>query len=260
MPQAFLSHSSKDKQIVHKVMDALNRSLVKTWIDEESIAGGKRLIEMISSGIAKSRYFFAFLSTDYLASNWCMDELHRAYSYFQRDEVLLIPVLLDSRDKLRLAALPPERRAFIEPLFQQIKYVEFDRYNEEKSIASLLDAFWMNELVRFEPIRVVTMGSIRVQKIELKLQIKDLPSNFLETCGLEIEGFMAESKLDPAPIQSDLPVAISGGGPIWLYAYLIIPFKNRRTVYVYNKPSNGYICVYSLPSDDALGQMLKESN
>jgi hypothetical protein len=40
MPQAFLSHSTNDKQLVLKVRDYLDNSLVYTWIDQSNIPGG----------------------------------------------------------------------------------------------------------------------------------------------------------------------------------------------------------------------------
>ncbi len=257
MPQAFLSHSSKDKRIVHKVLDALKKSLVKAWIYDREIAGGEGLLEAVTAGLSQSQYCVAFLSTNYLTSSWCMDELQWAYSLYQNGKLRLLPVLLDEREQLRLENLPAPRQAFVDLLLRQIKYVAFDRYDEDKSIAAILKEFWANEFVQFEPIKIETIDGVTVQLIKYGLNAKSLPSNFLQEWQFDIEEFIATDKTDGKPIQLDLPVAFSGVAINWLITYLTIPFKNRRTVFVYNQNTQDYVCVFSLPHDKMLGKTLK---
>ena len=261
MPQVFLSHSFKDKKIVLKIRDAFANSLISPWIDEGQIPGGSRLIDKIASGIGKSKYFAFFVSNHYLTSKWCMDELYRAYSFYQQGALVLFPVLLEEMDKLCWDDLSEEQCIFLRPLLNQIKYVSFDPYDEAGSIARLLNDFWMNEKVRFEPIAIETIEGKKIQVIRLSVDKgvdnKGLPTDFLETWDLRIEDFFAGNATHPAVILPDLPVAFFGGAPNWLLAYLLIPFKNQRTVYVYNNTTKDYICVFSLPADHALGDVLK---
>ena len=257
MPQAFLSHSSKDKRIVHRILDALKKSLVKALIYDREIAGGEGLLEAVTAGLSQSQYCLVFLSTNYLASSWCVDELQWAYSLYQKGELRLLPVLLDERGQLGLEHLPAARQPFVDLLLRQIKYVQFDRYDEEKSIAAVLKEFWANESVQFDPIKIETIDGVMVQLIRYGLNTKALPSNFLQGWHLDIEEFIATDKADGKPIQMVLPVAFSGVAINWLITYLTIPFKNRRTVFVYNQNTQDYVCVFSLPHDQMLGKTLK---
>lgn len=91
------------------------------------------------------------------------------------------------------------------------------------------------------------------------MQTKKLESDFLATWDFDIEAFLAQSEdnRDNKPITHNLPVAFNGAGPIWLYTSMVIPLKNRLSVFVYNRPDDEYICVYSLPKDDMPGKVLK---
>lgn len=257
MPQAFLSHSTKDKQLVLKVRDHLDNSLVYTWIDQRNIPGGGSLIQQIMQGISKSQYFLAFLSNDYLQSNWCFDELEQAYALHQDGKVTIIPILLESQDQLDLKSLADTRRAFWEAVFKRIKYVEFDRHNVAQSLNNVAEAFWRNELIRFEPIRTIKVNGTELQVVEFKIPGSNLPVDFLRHWDLKIEDFLATSPHEHKPIKFEVPVALYGPGPNWLYAFLTLPFKNRNTVFVFNSRTSEYICVYSKTAGIELGMVLK---
>lgn len=257
MPQAFLSHSTKDKQLVLKVRDHLENSLVYTWIDQSNIPGGGSLIQSIMQGIGKSKYFLAFLSNDYLQSNWCFDELEQAYGLHQDGKVTIIPILLESQDQLDLKSLSDPRRVFWETVFKRIKYVEFDRYNVAQSLDTVAEAFWHNELIRFEPVRMIKVNGTELQVVEFKIPGNNLPVDFLRHWDLKIEDFIATSTNEQKPIKFDMPVALYGPGPNWLYSFLTLPFKNRNTVFVFNSRTSEYICVYSKSASIELGTVLK---
>ncbi|MDZ7343309.1 MAG: toll/interleukin-1 receptor domain-containing protein [candidate division KSB1 bacterium] len=257
MPQAFLSHSTKDKQLVLKVRDHLENSLVYAWIDQSSIPGGGSMIQSIMQGIGKSKYFLAFLSNDYLQSNWCFDELEQAYGLHQDGKVTIIPILLESQDQLDLKSLSDPRRAFWETVFKRIKYVEFDRHNVAKSLNNVAEALWRNELIRFEPIRMIKVDGVELQVVEFKIPGSNLPVDFLRHWDLKIEDFIATSPNEQKPIKFDVPVALYGPGPNWLYSFLTLPFKNRNTVFVFNSRTSEYICVYSKSAGIEPGMVLK---
>ncbi|MBI5653133.1 MAG: toll/interleukin-1 receptor domain-containing protein [Chloroflexi bacterium] len=256
MPQVFFSHSWKDKQIVHHVKHALEQSLVKVWIDDSEIGGGEKLTQAVVSAIHKSKYFFMFLSNHYLASKWCIEEFDIACTGLRENQLTLMPILLEEESALNWELVREDQRAVMQALLKRIVYVKVDKYNPEASIANILGAFWKNELVRFEPIRQLVVGGTKVQLIQFQTQ-GDLPSDFLQTWDFNIETFVAHTENDPAPIQFGLPVAFAGKAPNWIIAFLAIPLKNLRTVFVYNNQSQDYICVFSLKSDNRLGQVLK---
>lgn len=256
MPQAFFSHSWKDKTLVHQVKHALENSFVKVWIDDSEMGGGERLTQAVMPAIRKSKYFFMFISNHYLTSKWCNDEFDVAYTYYQEGKLVLMPILLEDEAALNWDALSEDRRAFIQPLLKRILYVKVDKYDLEASIAKILGAFWKNELVRFEPIRQITVGGTKLQLIQFQTQ-GDLPSNFLQTWDFDLEGFVASTDGDALPIRVGMPVAFSGKAPNWIISFLAIPLKNLRTVYVFNNTTQDYICVFAQKSDKCLGQVLK---
>jgi len=257
MPQAFFSHNNKDKQLVLEVLDHLRQSLVATWIDQQNIPGGGSLIQQIIAGISKSQYFLAFLSNEYLNSDWCWDELEQAYTLHQKGKVKIIPILLVGRAQLDLNALADARRNFLESILTRLKYVEFDPQNMPKSLGSVAEALWQNEAIRFEPIRMIKVNGTELQVLEFKIPGSNLPVDFLRHWDLNIEDFIATSPNQQKPIKFDVPVALYGPGPNWLYAFLTLPFKNRNTVFVFNSRTSEYICVYSKSIGIELGMVLK---
>lgn len=254
MPKAFLSHSSKDKKIVLEVLDYFEKSLIKTWLDEDEIPGGGKLTEEIIAGIKESRYFLPFISNNFIHSSWCMDEINIAYTSFQKEEKVIIPVLLTERDKLELNSLPENKKNFIESLLLRTRYVEFDEHDLSKSIRRIADALWKNEKVKFEPIEIKKFNDVEIQLVSF--QIESLPSDFLKFWDFDINDFIMQKHGKQPIIKRNIPVAFNGKGPNWLFSFLTIPFKNINDVFLYNNVSGDYICVYSLKGD-LLGKVLK---
>ncbi|MCG3158202.1 MAG: hypothetical protein DKINENOH_04843 [bacterium] len=257
MPQAFFSYSHKDGKTVKEVVAYLRSSLVHTWIDEKKIPGGGSIIGQIAAGISTSQYFLPFLSREYLQSTWCLDELEQAYALQQKAKVTIIPILLESEEVLGKVVLPIDKRHFLDSLLARFKWVEFDAYNPEKSRAGLTDSLWLNEAIRFEPVKVETVGGLQLEVISFKILRDRLPSDFLHHWDVNISDFVADSKQDEKPLQFDLPVAFNGAGPNWLFTYLTIPLKNRRTVFVFNTQGKEYVCVYALDDGNHPGKVLK---
>jgi len=76
MLQAFLSHSSIDKNVVRQVAERLGRSRIV--FDEISFEPGQDFRESIKKGLDKSRLFVFFASKSSLKSLWCAFELDEA--------------------------------------------------------------------------------------------------------------------------------------------------------------------------------------
>jgi hypothetical protein len=98
----FVSHSSKDKPWVHRLVADLTRYGVSVWLDENEIRPGDLFAKALEQGIAQSRAVALVISPEAMASGWVEQEYYRALSLAQRpDEPLqLVPVLL------RTAGLP----------------------------------------------------------------------------------------------------------------------------------------------------------
>ncbi len=260
MPQAFLSYSWKDKSLVDKVADFLSKSFMKVWLDSDELSGGVSLSREILAGIKKADCFVAFITNNYFKSDWCLEEFDRVYNLFIKKKVKILPVLLQPRTELDFN-LNKDRSNVIDDLLDRTAYIEIDKYNTAPGIKKIADSIWKGEAIRFEPIQEKEIDGQKVQLIQFRLQGK-LESNFLETWDFNIESLLAQSdeNNDNKPIVDSLPVAFNGAGPIWLSVSMVVHLKNRRTIFVYNKPDNEYICAYSLPGDNMLGRVLKANS
>jgi len=93
----FLSHSSRDKETVRKVVQEFKRQSITYWIDEEQITFGDAIVSKIEDGLKKSRYVVVCLSEDVVQSGWCRAEygpiLYREFSGDTSRRV--IPLSLD---------------------------------------------------------------------------------------------------------------------------------------------------------------------
>lgn len=93
----FLSHSSVDKPIVLKVVEAFKKSDIPYWIDHEQITFGDGIVTKIEDGLQKSKYVVVCLSENLASSGWCRAEygpiLYREFSGDTSRRV--IPLSLD---------------------------------------------------------------------------------------------------------------------------------------------------------------------
>jgi hypothetical protein len=87
----FLSHSSKDKAFVRKLLNDLQQEGVPVWIDEVELRAGDSL-SAIWSGIRDSGCLLVVLSTAARESGWVEKEIELAKSM---DGVRIVPVLLE---------------------------------------------------------------------------------------------------------------------------------------------------------------------
>jgi hypothetical protein len=259
MPQVFLSHNKKDKTIVKRVGDHLNRCLIKVWLDESEMRGGSNISNEIAKGIHGSNYFIPFISNHYLQSNWCLEELDRVSPYSLEKKITILPVLLFQRSKLDFSGLPEDRKILIENLLKRTKYLEIDKYNINPGIESIADSLGKNEAIRFDPIEEKTIDNVTIQVIRFHIQNGELPTTFLKTWDFNIEEFLAddEKNRDNRPILFNKSVGFYGKGPNWLFTAMAVPLKNLRTVFVYNTRTSDYICAYSMDKN-LIGEVLKE--
>jgi len=92
---AFISHSSRDKEFVRDLATKLKQHGVRVFFDEADLAIGDSLVDTITRAVQNARYVLIVMSPDYFASSWAARELDLAlHSEFQqRNTVRVIPIL-----------------------------------------------------------------------------------------------------------------------------------------------------------------------
>ncbi|HEX8397559.1 MAG TPA: TIR domain-containing protein [Pyrinomonadaceae bacterium] len=127
----FLSHSSKDKPIVHELAERLKADGLRVWLDEWIIKPGDPISLKIQHGIEKSRTLVMCMSPNFFASEWAKLEHH---SLLFRDPTnekrRFIPLLIADCE-------PPD-------MIAQFAHIDWRDKNEEK-YQELLNACRANE-------------------------------------------------------------------------------------------------------------------
>lgn len=93
MNRAFLSHSSKQKDLVKRIASNLGKA--QCIYDDYEFESGLPISDEIIKGLEKSDLFVLFLSNEALDSKWVKDEILIAESKFT-DSKRFFPVLIDS--------------------------------------------------------------------------------------------------------------------------------------------------------------------
>jgi hypothetical protein len=70
----FLSHSSKDKNIIRPLADRLKKDGVKVWFDEWEIRPGDSIPAKIEEGLEHSRVLVLCMSANAFGSDWAQLE------------------------------------------------------------------------------------------------------------------------------------------------------------------------------------------
>lgn len=98
-PDIFLSHSSKDKDIVRHIAADLGLLEVDAWLDEWEIAPADSLYDAISAAMEKSRFIGVIVTENFAKSRWTSDELKQALARERRnDKNIVIPLVFGRTD------------------------------------------------------------------------------------------------------------------------------------------------------------------
>lgn len=76
-PYIFISYSHKDRDKVMRVLDTMQHDGYRIWFDA-GIDPGTEWDQSIANHIEKSGYFIAFISSNYISSDNCKDEINYA--------------------------------------------------------------------------------------------------------------------------------------------------------------------------------------
>ncbi|GAA5529812.1 toll/interleukin-1 receptor domain-containing protein [Herpetosiphon gulosus] len=247
MAQVFLSHKTQDKKLVLETQKYLSQCLISSWIDINDIRDGASLTPEILRAINECKYFVAFISHDYIRSNWCKEEIFQAKQLSIENKITIIPVLLCSKDDLHLNNVGDDVKYVIESLINRNKYINFDIYNQNKSNNEIIETISEHNKIKFSPINKFDIEGTYYQQIEFEIVGGTLPVDFLTSWKIDIEADFLNTKDQRntnKPIMIGVNLLIKGKGPIWIYSYFTIQFKNICPVYIYDLNSNRYICVY----------------
>lgn len=95
MNKAFLSHSSKQKELVSKVYKSLGKS--KCVFDQFDFESGLSILDEIIAGLEKSDLFVVFISDDSLNSEWVQKEILLGQDFLKAGQIKqVLPILIDA--------------------------------------------------------------------------------------------------------------------------------------------------------------------
>jgi hypothetical protein len=101
--EVFLSYSSKDQALVDQFTAHLTalkwRGIIQVWHDHQ-IEAGTDWSKAITSYLDSADIILLLLSSDFLASEYSLDEAHRALRRYESGQARVIPVLLRPVDFL----------------------------------------------------------------------------------------------------------------------------------------------------------------
>ncbi|HSK70496.1 MAG TPA: toll/interleukin-1 receptor domain-containing protein, partial [Pyrinomonadaceae bacterium] len=72
----FLSHSSKDKEVVRELAERLKSDGLRVWLDDWILKAGDPISLKIQHGIEQSHTLVMCMSPDFFASEWTKLEHH----------------------------------------------------------------------------------------------------------------------------------------------------------------------------------------
>lgn len=93
----FISYSSNDKEIVHKIAQQLVKNKIHIWIDEYELNIGDSLIDKIQLAINEASALIVVLSQSSVKSAWCQKELNSGLmrELQANNKMFILPLLLE---------------------------------------------------------------------------------------------------------------------------------------------------------------------
>ena len=108
----FLSHSSRDKDLVISVALDLNEKGITTWLDAFDILPGESIVSKINQGLENCEFILLFLSKNSVKSNWVTKEWETIlWDEIDSNKVKIIPIKLEDCE--------------IPKILQTKKYIDF---------------------------------------------------------------------------------------------------------------------------------------
>jgi formylglycine-generating enzyme required for sulfatase activity len=129
MSRVFISHSTKDRDFVERVLvPALHGCGLETWYSREDIRAADSWHQSILDGLKSSDWFLIVLSANSAKSEWVIDELHWAMAH--RPLGRIVPVMIEECDPYGFHIRLP-----------RLQFVDYGR-DRERALAQL-KAIWV---------------------------------------------------------------------------------------------------------------------
>src|SRR5215213_10099298 len=123
----FISHASKDKVFVDRLVSDLAAHAIPVWYDKLDVRLGDSIPGKINSGISEAKYFLIVLSPATVKSKWVLEELNAALMrQVASAGTFLIPVLIEDCE--------------VPPLLNHRRFADF-RGVYEAGLEELLEVF-----------------------------------------------------------------------------------------------------------------------
>lgn len=96
-PRFFLSHSSRDKPSVRRLVDELTRRGLRVWLDESEIKVGERIAQKVQEGLETSDFLIVWLTPHAVASKWVAPEWQAVFhAALESGKTQVLPVLAEA--------------------------------------------------------------------------------------------------------------------------------------------------------------------
>jgi len=130
--QVFLSHSSKDRDLIRKISDELRRAGLDVWDDSIEVLPGDNWAQMTSQALEESQAMVVLLTPESIDSKWIKWDIQFALgniSYNRR----LIPVLIGDPNRFSKEQIPW--------IFKHLKVINLpDHVQNDENIRQIADA------------------------------------------------------------------------------------------------------------------------
>lgn len=124
----FISHASKDNDVIDEIVKDFEREGISYWLDSKQIKFGDNIIEKIEDGLRSSRFVMPCLSQNLIESGWCRQE----YNSILNSELsgdssrIVVPLKLDncSDDEIPFLLRPKKRASYS----NKVEYTNFLKF------------------------------------------------------------------------------------------------------------------------------------
>jgi len=151
MTKVFLSYADKDRETMQKIRTNLMRQGITVWTNKTDIKTGEEFKEAINRGIERADNLVYLLSPGALKSQYCQDELARAFSLNKR----IIALLIEPTD---LKTIPTNLR--------ELQFIDLTVRNDEeyrKNLDKLIKVLQENT-VYYEQHKVLLVKALKWQQ------------------------------------------------------------------------------------------------
>lgn len=110
-PHVFLCYSHDDKELAHRLAEALQSKGIETFIDDWCILDGNSIVQKINEGIEGCTHFLVLLTSQSIDKPWVKAEIDAGFIRKLEGKCIFIPV----RHKLAVDKLTPLLRSLRSP-------------------------------------------------------------------------------------------------------------------------------------------------